>query len=73
LQAALAGLGIVLQPEVLLSESFARGGLIRLLTEYAAPAREMSLLYVPQRRTTPKLRSFIDFTLAAFGPEACVQ
>jgi hypothetical protein len=30
----------------------------------------MHILYAPDRRLTPKLRSFIDFALATFGPEA---
>ena len=28
------------------------------------------LLYAPDRRMTPKLRSFIDFALTTFGPAA---
>jgi hypothetical protein len=27
----------------------------------------MHILYAPDRRVTPKLRSFIDFALARFG------
>ncbi len=61
LQAALAGIGIVHQPEILLAASFASGGLIRLLPDYAPPARPMSLLYLPDRRMTLKLRRFVDF------------
>jgi DNA-binding transcriptional LysR family regulator len=41
------------------------GHLIRLLS-YASLSRPMHILYAPDRRITPKLRSFIDFTVAQF-------
>lgn len=65
--AALRGLGIIMQPEVLLAEDLAAGRLTRVLPEYEAPARPMHLVYLPDRRPTPKLRSFIDFVLARFS------
>lgn len=66
LQAALADIGIVHQPEILLGAAFATGGLIRLLPDYAPPVRSMSLLYLPDRRMTLKLRRFIDFVAAFY-------
>lgn len=65
--AALSGLGIVMQPEVLLSEDLAAGRLVRVLPEHQPLARPMHLVYLPDRRLTPKLRSFIDFVEARFG------
>lgn len=65
--AALQGLGIIMQPEVLVSEDLAAGRLVRVLPEYEAPTRPMHLVYLPDRRPTPKLRSFIEFVLARFG------
>jgi len=61
LQSALAGAGIVLQPEVLLLPSIESGQLVRILPGYAPPARPMSLLYLADRRMTPKLRTFINY------------
>ncbi len=34
---------------------------------YEAPNRPLHLLYAPDRQMTPKLRSFIEFAVAAFG------
>jgi DNA-binding transcriptional LysR family regulator len=70
---ARAGLGIMLQPRELVLPELDAGRLVRVLPEYTAPTRPMHILYAPDRRLTPKLRSFIDFALAAFGREARVN
>jgi DNA-binding transcriptional LysR family regulator len=62
-------LGIMLQPLELVRAELAAGRLVQVLPEYTAPKRPMHILYAPDRRLTPKLRSFIDFALAAFGPD----
>lgn len=65
--AALAGLGITLQPEVAVRDDIAAGRLVALLDGYSLAARPMHLVYLPDRRPTPKLRTFIDFVAARFG------
>ncbi len=65
--AALAGLGVMLQPLELVREALADGRLVRLLPIYEVPSRAMHVLYAPDRRMTPKLRSFLDFAVEAFG------
>ncbi|MGN6806602.1 MAG: LysR substrate-binding domain-containing protein [Trinickia sp.] len=65
--AALEGLGIILQPWELLRDDVESGRLVRLLPEYETPARPMHLLFSPDRRPTPKLRSFVDFITETFG------
>jgi DNA-binding transcriptional LysR family regulator len=65
--AALAGLGIILQPRELVRDALADGSLVELLTDYRVPTRPFHILYAPDRRITPKLRSFLDFSVAAFG------
>ncbi|WP_214197653.1 LysR family transcriptional regulator [Novosphingobium profundi] len=67
LQAALAGLGVMLQPVELVEKHIAEGSLVRLLPNWEAPSRPMHLLYAPDRRLTPKLRSFLDFAIEAFA------
>lgn len=67
LHAALAGLGILLQPVELLQPALEDGRLVEVLPDYTAPARPLHILYAPDRRMTPKLRSFIDFAVLAFG------
>jgi DNA-binding transcriptional LysR family regulator len=67
LHAALAGLGVLLQPVELLQPALDDGRLVEVLPGYTAPARPLHILYAPDRRMTPKLRSFIDFAVLAFG------
>jgi DNA-binding transcriptional LysR family regulator len=67
LTSALAGLGLLLQPAGLVRDALEDGRLVRLLPDYAAPTRPMHILYAPDRRITPKLRSFIDFAVERFG------
>jgi DNA-binding transcriptional LysR family regulator len=65
--AAIEGAGIIMQPEVLVGDDVASGRLVRLLSEYELPSRPMHIVYVADRRPTPKLRSFIDFVVERFG------
>lgn len=67
LSAARAGLGILLQPTPLVREALAAGQLVRLLPDHAPLPRPMHVVYAPDRRITPKLRSFLDFVIARFG------
>jgi DNA-binding transcriptional LysR family regulator len=65
--AALAGLGLLLQPLELVREALQAGELVTLLDDYPVPTRPFHVLYAPDRRMTPKLKSFLDFALAEFG------
>lgn len=70
LMAARAGMGLLLQPCELVRDDLASGRLIEVLPDYPIPTRPFHVLYAPDRRMTPKLRSFIDFVLATFGVDA---
>ncbi|WP_438301493.1 LysR family transcriptional regulator [Pseudomonas sp. NMS19W] len=61
LAGAIAGLGVVMLPLELVKDSLRSGTLVSVLPQYKVPVSPMSLLYSPDRRLTPKLRSFIDF------------
>ncbi|MGY5802048.1 LysR family transcriptional regulator [Rhizobium sp. LEGMi12c] len=65
--AAVAGMGVLLQPHELIVAEIKAGRLVRLLPEYEPPARPLHALYAPDRRMTPKLRSFLDFAVRKFG------
>lgn len=67
LQAALAGLGIILQPFELVRSSLEAGLLVAVLPEYNVPTRSLHILHAPDRRITPKLRSFLDFVSSEFS------
>lgn len=67
LSGAVAGLGVVMLPLELVKDSLRSGTLVTLLPQYKVPVSPMNLLYAPDPRLTPKLRSFIDFVRGAFG------
>ena len=68
--AALAGMGVLLQPLEVVRAALTDGSLVRLCPDYEAPSRPMHVLYAPDRRITPKLRSFLDFSVEVFGSES---
>jgi DNA-binding transcriptional LysR family regulator len=65
-QAALAGVGIVMQPEVLVGDDIREKRLLRVLPAWKAPARPLHVVYVRDRQMTPKLQCFIDFVAERF-------
>ena len=67
LSAAVAGVGVMLQPIELVEAELDAGRLVVVLPEYRVPTRPMHIVYAPDRRMTPKLRSFLDFAVATFG------
>jgi DNA-binding transcriptional LysR family regulator len=66
-RAALAGMGIVMLPEIMVAKDIEAGRLMRLLPGYTPPVRPMNLLYLRDRRMSPKLRSFVEFIVERFG------
>ncbi|MED5618240.1 LysR family transcriptional regulator [Ideonella sp. BN130291] len=65
--AALHGMGIVLQPAILLQADVREGRLVQLFPDYELPSRPMSVVYLPDRYRSPKLRSFVEFLVERFG------
>ena len=69
-QAALAGAGIVMQSQLLLAPDIASGALVRVLPQFAPPERAAHLLYLRDRRPSPKLQRFVEHVLLHLGPRA---
>ena len=65
--AARAGLGVIMQPAILLMSDIEAGLLIRLFPDWHLRERSMSLIYHRDRRMTPRLRSVISFAISEFG------
>jgi DNA-binding transcriptional LysR family regulator len=65
--AAMNGLGIVMQSEVILAEDVAAGRLVEVLPDFLPPPRPMHLIYPRDRQATPKLTTFVEFVLERFG------
>lgn len=70
-EAALAGMGIVLQPDFLVGDDLTAGRLVRVLPDYEVPPIGIYAVYTSRSHLAPKVRSFIDYlaeTLADTGP-----
>ena len=65
--AALKGLGIVQQPAILLQADVRAGRLVQLFPQHELPSKPMSVVYLPDRYRSPKLRSFVDFLVECFS------
>ncbi|WP_109127308.1 LysR family transcriptional regulator [Dyella sp. C11] len=67
LTAALCGVGVVVQADVLLAPSIASGQLVRLLPDWNLPTRHIQIVRRREVRPTAKLRTFVDFVLERLG------
>ena len=65
--AARAGLGVIMQPAILLKSDIRDGLLVRLFPDWRLRERPMSLIYHRDRHMTPRLRSVISFAISEFG------
>ena len=65
--AALSGLGIIIQGERIVADDLTSGRLVRVLPDWKGPVRPMHLLFTSARPLTPKLRFFIDHVVQEFG------
>jgi len=73
-RAALSGLGVVMLLENVVSDDVIAGRLVRLLPGYEPLSLPMHIVYLPDRRISRKLRTFVDFVIERFGwaPESQV-
>jgi DNA-binding transcriptional LysR family regulator len=67
LQAALSGFGLALLAEDLVRPHLSTGRLVQVLPNYETPPRPIHLLFHPDRRQTPKLKSFINMAVEHLG------
>lgn len=65
--AAVAGLGIVLQPSFMVYELLKSGALLRILPEWELEPMSLNAVYVNRRFLPLKTRSFIDFLVEYFA------
>lgn len=59
-EAAIAGMGLILQPDFLLEDALADGRLVRILPEWEASPIGIFAVYTSRSHLAPKVRSFID-------------
>lgn len=66
-EAAIAGMGITLQPDFIVGAALADGRLVRILPQYDIPPVRIFALYASRSHLAPKVRSFIDFLVESFA------
>ncbi len=67
-QAAIAGLGLILTPTFLVGEALRSGRLVPVLGEFCDSDTGIYALWPQTRHLSPKVRAFVDFLAARFGP-----
>jgi len=72
-QAALAGLGVIVLPGFLADEHLASGKLVRLLPEYPVPEAGLFIVRPPGDHPPRKVRVLTDFLLERFAPMCAAQ
>lgn len=65
--AAAHGMGLVIQPTFIASESIRRGTLLPVLTNYDWPVTPAYAIYPPTRHLSYRVREFIDFLVERFA------
>lgn len=65
--AALGGMGIIMQPAVLVADDVQTGRLVPVLPDYAPPTLPVHLMTAPGRLRTQKLQSFVDYVVNVLG------
>lgn len=64
---AVAGVGIILEPDFIVAADVRAGRLVRLLPEYAAPSIAIHAAYPSRRHLSAKVRAFVDFLVARYA------
>jgi DNA-binding transcriptional LysR family regulator len=67
--AAVAGMGIVFEPDFVVGPSLARGELQRLLPEYSGPKLDVWAVYPSRRHLSAKVRAFVDHLAEVFAAD----
>ena len=68
-KAALAGLGVALLPTYIVGDDLREGRLRLVLPELEGPRMALFATYLPNRYLAAKVRVFVDYLVAMFGPE----
>ena len=66
-RAACDGIGITMQPKILLDNDIKNNRLVELLIDYQLSVKEVNLVYLKDRYMPPKVRAFIDFMREKFS------
>ena len=68
-EAAVAGLGIIMQPTFIAHDAIRTGALVPILTEFGWPVSPGYAVYPPTRHLSFRVREFLDFLVEHFSGE----
>ena len=69
-EAAIAGMGIIAQPDFIIDQALADGRLVPVLPEWEVPAIGIYAVYTSRSHLAPKVRSFIDYLVECLDEDA---
>lgn len=69
-EAAIAGMGIIAQPDFIIDQALADGRLVPVLPEWEVPAIGIYAVYASRSHLAPKVRSFIDYLVECLDEDA---
>ena len=69
-EAAIAGMGIIAQPDFIVAQALADGRLVPVLADWRLPPVGIHALYASRSHLAPKVRSFIDYLVERLGADA---
>jgi DNA-binding transcriptional LysR family regulator len=67
-EAAIAGMGIIAQPDFIIDAALASGQLVPILRDWTVPPIGIHAVYASRSHLAPKVRSFIDYLVECLGP-----
>ena len=67
--AAVAGMGIVFEPDFVVGPYLARGELRRVLPKYSGPKLDVWAVYPSRRHLSAKVRTFVDYLAEIFAAD----
>ena len=70
LQAAIAGNGILMQPDFLVATALAEGELVTIMDAYAPAPKPVQIVYPRSKKALPKLNAFVSFMVERLGAQS---
>jgi len=67
LQAAIAGEGILMQPDFLVCAALLSGELVPIMDAYVPPPKPVQMVYPRAKKSLPKLNAFVEFVVRRLG------
>lgn len=72
-EAAIAGMGIIAQPDFIIGEALADSRLVPVLADWEVPSVGIHAVYASRSHLAPKVRSFIDYLVECLGGETAAS